>query len=126
LIIDNRRRSWARYESALNALEQRGDVSLPNVPRHCEHNGHIFYIKVADLETRSKFIAHMNSAGIQCVSHYVPLHSAVAGAFFATFHGEDRYTTSESERLVRLPLFFGISDEEIERVVEGVRNFFVA
>lgn len=124
-IIHARRGSWERYESALIALQQRGDITLPYVPRHCEHNGHIFYIKVADLETRSRFIKHMKSAGIQCVSHYVPLHSAAAAASFATFHGDDRYTTSDSERLVRLPLFFGISDQEIDRVIEGVRNFFV-
>jgi len=124
-IIHARRGSWERYESALTALQQRGDITLPCVPRHCEHNGHIFYIKLADLETRSNFVTHMKSAGIQCVSHYVPLHSAAAAASFATFYGDDRYTTSDSERLVRLPLFFGITDQEIDRVIEGVRKFFV-
>lgn len=93
------------YEELAN-LEQQGLIELPKVPNHFEHNAHMFYIKLANLEQRTRFIEYMNEKRIMTVFHYVPLHSSPAGLKFGRFHGETRYTTAESERLVRLPMYF--------------------
>ena len=94
------------------------------IPDGCTNNAHMFYIKVSDLETRTELISYLKEKGIMAVFHYVPLHSAPAGRKFGRFNGEDRYTTKESERLIRLPLFYSISDEEVEYIIDKLKAYF--
>ncbi|MCH5252236.1 MAG: dTDP-4-amino-4,6-dideoxygalactose transaminase [Lachnospiraceae bacterium] len=119
-INQNRLNTWRRYQDRFSTLP----IELPRIPDGCTHNAHMFYIKCRDLQQRTEYISHMRTKGICCVFHYVPLHSAAAGKKFGTFCGEDTYTTKESERLVRLPLFYGLKEEDIERVVEETVQFF--
>lgn len=123
-INDNRRESWAKYYEGLFELAETGLVELMHVPEGCEHNAHMFYIKCKDIEERTSFINYMKERGIMPVFHYIPLHSAPAGRKYGRFFGEDVYTTRESERVVRLPMYYGLREEEINRVVDGVRKFF--
>lgn len=123
-ITADRLASWQHYYDALSPLAGRGLIELPIVPEGCVHNGHIFYIKLRDLEQRTRFIGHMASHDIRTVFHYVPLHSAAAGRKYGRFHGEDRYTTKESERLVRLPLYFGLSESDRQKVIDAALSFF--
>ena len=123
-INEDRKRSWQGYYEALKPLAEAGKLELPAVPPECEPNGHIFYIKCRDLEERTRFIACMKEKGIGAVFHYVPLHSAPAGRRFGRFTGEDVYTTRESDRLVRLPMYYGLTDEDRDTVVGAVREFY--
>ena len=123
-IFDDRMSSWNKYYEKLKPLADEGKIELPYIPGECQHNAHMFYIKARDLEERSAFLAHMRENKIGCVFHYVPLHSAPAGRKFGRFHGQDKYTTKESERLARLPLYYGLSDEDLNRVVEEIYNFY--
>jgi len=123
-ITTNRIATWNAYRNAFADLASAGKVELPSVPDNCIHNGHMFYLKCKDLEERTALLAHMKANDILAVFHYVPLHSAPAGLKFGRFHGEDRYTTIESERLVRLPLWYGMTDEVQQRVMESVKAFF--
>jgi len=122
-IINDRRRSWRIYEKALKALEEKGRITLPHIPKECRHNGHIFYIKARDLDERTKLLKFLKDKEIGAVFHYVPLHSSSAGKKFGRFYGEDRYTTKESERLVRLPLYYGMRNE-IYKVIEAVYEYY--
>ena len=124
LITANRLAIWNAYRNAFADLESAGKLELPSVPDNCVHNGHMFYLKCRDLDERTTLLAHMKENDILAVCHYVPLHSAPAGLKFGRFHGEDRFTTIESERLVRLPLWYGMSDEVRHRVVDSVKAFF--
>lgn len=124
LITANRVATWNAYRNAFYHLASVGKVELPSVPDNCIHNGHMFYLKCKDLDQRTALLAHMKANDILAVFHYVPLHSAPAGLKFGRFHGVDRYTTIESERLVRLPLWYGMTDEVRQRVVECVKAFF--
>ena len=117
--------AWNRYDAELRPLAEEGLFQVPTVPAGCEHNAHMYYLKCRDLSERTEFIRHMKSRGIQCVFHYVPLHSAPAGRKYGRFHGEDEFTTRESERLVRLPMYDSISAEDQAAVVKGVRGFFM-
>ncbi|MCI9648344.1 dTDP-4-amino-4,6-dideoxygalactose transaminase [Oscillibacter sp.] len=123
-INQNRLDTWKRYYETFQPLAQEGKLELPVIPEGCAHNAHMFYIKLRDLEERTAFISHMKSKGVSCVFHYVPLHSAPAGLKFGRFHGEDVYTTKESERLVRLPLYYGLSAEDVRAVTAAARSFF--
>lgn len=123
-INENRLKSWNRYYSGLKELADQGIIELPTVPEGCEHNAHMFYIKAKDLEERTRLIAFMKEHGIGCVFHYIPLHSAPAGRKFGRFHGEDRYTTKESERLMRLPMYYGLKEEDIEKVIGTIKTFY--
>ena len=123
-INDERVNHWKMYYKGLSRLGKKGVVDLPTVPETCLHNGHMFYIKVKDLNERTNLIEHLKSHGIHAVFHYVPLHSAPAGIKFGTFFGEDTYTTTESERLVRLPLYYGIKREEIETVINTIVGYY--
>ena len=116
--------AWQRYDEVLRPLAAEGRFEVPVIPEGCVHNAHMYYLKCRDLAERTAFIAFMKARGVQCVFHYVPLHSAPAGLKFGRFHGEDEYTTRESERLVRLPLYDSITPEDQERVLEGVKAFF--
>jgi dTDP-4-amino-4,6-dideoxygalactose transaminase len=115
---------WKMYYQGFKALEKKGFIELPVVPEACTHNAHMFYIKVKDLKERTRLIGHLESHGIQAVFHYVPLHSAPAGMKFGMFAGEDNYTTKESERLIRLPLYYGIKPEEIESVIDTIVEYY--
>ncbi|MCQ2104494.1 MAG: dTDP-4-amino-4,6-dideoxygalactose transaminase [Fibrobacter sp.] len=123
-IFNNRMVSWESYRERLLPLEQRGLIELPKVPNHCKHNAHMFYIKMPDLDGRTKMIAHLVKNEILAVFHYVPLHNAPAGKRFGEFRGEDRYTTSESNRLLRLPMFYGLQRDDLDFVCDKVEEFF--
>ncbi len=115
---------WNRYYEALEDLQKEGRIELPYVPEGCVHNGHMFYLKCRDLTERTAFIDHMKKNDILTVFHYVPLHSAPAGLKFGRFHGEDRYTTKEADRLVRLPMYYALTEEDREYVISKVKEFY--
>jgi len=115
---------WNRYYEGLKELEESGYIDLPKVPSECEHNGHIFYIKVKDIEERTKLINYLKERGIMATFHYIPLHSAPAGQRFGEFVGEDRFTTRESERLLRLPMFYSLGFFEQEEIISAIREFY--
>ncbi len=110
--------SWEMYEKRLKPLADKGCIELPSIPKECTHNAHMFYIKVKDLEERTALLERFKSKEIGAVFHYIPLHSAPAGLKFGRFFGEDCYTTKESERLLRLPMYYGLTLEEIDTVCE--------
>lgn len=123
-INDNRLQSWNKYYNLLSDLEQKGVLQLPFIPKECKHNAHMFYIKTKDLNERTKLIEYLKTNGIGAAFHYVPLHSAPAGLKFGRFSGEDKYTTKESERLLRLPMYYGLKNEEIEYISDKIHAFF--
>ena len=123
-INNDRLATWNFYYDALLPLAQASRIELPVVPEGCVHNAHMFYIKLRDIEERTAFIAYMKNCGVQTVFHYIPLHSAPAGLKYGRFHGEDVYTTKESDRLVRLPMYYGVSPEDRQLVVDSVKSFF--
>ena len=123
-ITKNRLASWNAYYQGLSDLAAEGLISLPTIPADCQHNAHMFYIKCKDLQERTALLAHLKAQGIGAVFHYVALHSAPAGQQFSRFHGEDRYTTQESDRLIRLPLWYGIAEQEIAKVLTELRFFY--
>lgn len=124
IINDARMACWNEYYKRLAPLAEKGLVELPYIPEHCKHNAHMFYLKVDDLQTRTALLKHLTYNGILAVFHYVPLHSSPAGMRFGRFHGEDKYTTNESNRLLRLPMFYGLKTEEIEYICGKVYEFF--
>ena len=124
LIREDRIASWEIYHDAFRDLSAKERVALPQVPEGCVHNAHMYYIKLRDLDERCKFIEYMKKREIWAVFHYIPLHSSPAGMKYGRFHGNDRWTTKESERLVRLPLFYGMSDGDRESVIDAVHSFF--
>ncbi|MBR3470145.1 MAG: dTDP-4-amino-4,6-dideoxygalactose transaminase [Lachnospiraceae bacterium] len=115
-----------RYYNALKPLADAGKIELPYVPEYCQPNGHMFWLKVADGAERKVFMDEYLKAknGIYAVSHYVPLHTAPAGQKFGRFHGEDKYTTKESERLVRLPMYYGLTNDQVDYICDKVKEFF--
>ncbi len=123
-INNDRLRSWELYREMLSPLEEDGKIVLPTIPAECRHNAHMFYIKVRDLEERTSVISYLKENGIGAVFHYVPLHSSPAGERFGRFHGEDRYTTKESDRLIRLPMYYGLESSDVEYVCEKIREYF--
>ncbi|HPI95668.1 MAG TPA: dTDP-4-amino-4,6-dideoxygalactose transaminase [Gammaproteobacteria bacterium] len=123
-IQNNRLRCWELYFQGLIELEQKGFLSLPVIPEDCTNNAHMFYIKVKDLNTRTQLITHLKKNRILSVFHYVPLHSSQAGRKFGRMSGEDVYTTMESERLIRLPLFYGLTSSELNKITDSIYEFF--
>lgn len=123
-INNNRLETWKTYYEAFKPLKDKGVIELPTIPADCVHNAHMFYIKTKDLDTRQEFIKFMKDNEILCVFHYVPLHSAPAGLKFGRFNGIDEHTTSDSDRLVRLPMYYNIAKEDLERVIEKTIEFF--
>ncbi len=123
-INENRLKSWNTYRNAFEKLVEAGKIEIPYIPEECIHNAHMFYIKLRNLEERTRYIVYMKEREIQTVFHYVPLHSAPAGLKFGRFSGEDEYTTNESERLVRLPLYYGLKEEDIEKTIKTTIAFF--
>ncbi len=124
IINNDRLKSWNLYNEMLQPLADKGCVELPTIPNGCVHNAHMFYIKAKDLAERTKLISYLKENGIGAVFHYIPLHSSPAGKQFGRFNGEDKYTTKESERLLRLPMYYGLSNKEIEYVVNKVKEFY--
>lgn len=120
----DRRRSWETYHRLLQPLAEAGKLELPAVPEGCVHNAHMYYVKLKDPEERGRFMGYLKTHGISSVFHYVPLHSAPAGQRFGRFSGADEYTTKESGRLVRLPMYYGLREEEIREVVRAAEGFF--
>ncbi len=123
-INDARLAIWNRYYEGLSELKEAGKIELPFVPEDCVHNAHMFYIKAKDLEERSELISFLKGNGIMCVFHYIPLHSAPAGLKFGEFRGEDKYTTKESERLARLPMYYGLEMEQVDYIISKVKEFY--
>ena len=121
-IFNDRMNTWNHYREGLKDLADSGRISLPFIPAECRHNAHMFYIKLRDLEDRNALITKLKARGVHTTFHYVPLHSAPAGLKLGRFHGEDRYTTRESERLLRLPLFYGITEDETQQVIDGIKE----
>ena len=116
--------SWNYYYEELRPLAEAGYIEQPFIPDYADHNAHMYYIKTKDLETRGRLIDFMRKHDILTVFHYVPLHSAPAGKKFGRFHGEDKYTTKESERLVRLPMYYHLKEEDREQVVKAIKEFY--
>lgn len=123
-INDKRLAIWNRYNEGFKELAKEHRVELPYIPEECTHNAHMFYLKAKDLEERTELISYLKENGIQAVFHYIPLHSSPAGKRYGRFHGEDKYTTVESERLVRLPLYYGLDDNKVEFIIEKVNEFY--
>lgn len=115
---------WDRYYERLTPLKEAGKLALPVVPEGCVHNAHMFYVKTKDITERTAFISFLAENGVHSVFHYIPLHTAPAGQKFGRFHGEDRYTTAESERLARLPMYYGLSLEQVDYICDVIYKFF--
>lgn len=122
-IQDKRMQIWKLYDQALKPLADKGYIEQPYIPDECSHNAHMYYIKLKDLKERTAFIKYMRANDIGCVFHYVPLHSAPAGEKFGEFHGEDRWTTRESERIVRLPMFYNLDLDDAYKVADTILEY---
>ncbi len=123
-INNNRLKSWNRYYDAFRDMAEKGLIELPYVPAECVHNAHMFYIKCKDFEERQGLIDYLKSNDILPASHYIPLHSSKAGLRFSEFRGEDKYTTKESERLLRLPMYYNLKEEDLDEVVMRVKEYY--
>lgn len=123
-INNNRLETWKQYYESFKYLAEKEIIKLPYIPSNCTHNAHMFYIKCRNLEIRTKYIEFMKQNNVICPFHYIPLHSAPAGLKYGKFYGEDKYTTNESEKLVRLPLYYKISKSDIKFVIEKTQEFF--
>jgi len=122
-INNNRLSSWKLYYDGLKKLEKKYLLTLPSIPENCIHNAHMFYIKVKDIKVRTKLIEHLKSDEIYSVFHYVPLHSSPAGLKFSEFSGDDKFTTLESERLIRLPMYYNLSKDNVKHIIDVVNKF---
>ena len=123
-INQDRLASWQFYYDALKNLADQGKIELPFIPDHCRHNGHMFYIKTADAEERGQLISFLKEREIETVFHYIPLHNSPAGLKWSRFHGTDRYTTVESERLLRLPMYFRLERADAEKTADAIHAFY--
>ena len=123
-INEDRLASWNHYYERLTKLADEEKISLPYVPEECQHNAHMFYIKCKDIDERQALIKHLANNDIMAVFHYIPLHSAPAGKALGRFHGADEYTTKESERLLRLPMFYGLKSEQVDLICDKIMEFY--
>ncbi len=123
-INDDRLKTWHLYHNKLSGLASRGLIELPVIPESCVHNAHMYYIKLNDIEARQEMIEFLKSRGIMSVFHYIPLHSAPAGKQYGRFHGSDIYTTRESERLLRLPMYYQLPPSDTEYICDCIKEFF--
>lgn len=125
-INDSRLECWNHYYNGLSSLAEKGYINLPFIPDNCIHNAHMFYIKTKDIDERTKLINYLKENNILTVFHYIPLHTAPAGLQFGRFHGEDVYTTKESERLLRLPLYYGLDKKDVNFIISKIMEFYEA
>ena len=125
IIYNDRMNTWNKYKELLQELADKNLIELQYIPEECKHNAHMFYIKCKDLDERTNLINFLKENNVNAVFHYIPLHSAEAGLKFGRFHGEDKYTTKESERLLRLPLYYGLKEEDVEFVSSKIKEFYV-
>jgi dTDP-4-amino-4,6-dideoxygalactose transaminase len=116
--------SWQSYYQGFKELEDKGYIELPTIPNNFTHNAHMFYIKVKDINTRTGLLEYLKENHILAVFHYVPLHSSPAGVKFGRFHNKDEYTTKESERILRLPMYYGLNLSDIEKIIYIIKRFF--
>ena len=123
-INENRLRTWNLYYEGLKELKEKKLINLPSIPEKCTHNGHMFYIKLSDINERGLLIEHLKKSDMMAVFHYIPLHSSEAGNVFGIFNGNDIYTTIESERVLRLPIYYGISEKEVNTIINSVIGFY--
>jgi dTDP-4-amino-4,6-dideoxygalactose transaminase len=123
-INNDRLAAWQTYYDAFEQLEQEGFVERPVIPEGCVHNAHMFYLKAKDLEERTALIGYLKQHEIMAVFHYIPLHSAPAGVKFGRFHGEDVFTTKEADRLLRLPMYYGMKKDELDKIIDTVIKFY--
>jgi len=123
-INDKRLALWEHYAAALEPLAKLGHITLGHIPTECQHNGHMFYLKTKDLATRTQLLAFLKEAGIMATFHYVPLHSAQAGKKYGTFSHNDIYTTAESEKIIRLPMFYTLTTHQQEKIIETLYRFY--
>ena len=123
-IFDNRMAIWNRYNEELKELADEGLIELPVIPDECEHNAHLFYFKARNFEERTKLLSFMKENDVLAIFHYIPLHTAPAGLKYGVFSGEDKYTTVESERLARLPMYYGLTESDQTKVIETVKKFY--
>lgn len=124
-INNNRLLTWNIYNEAFKPLADRGIIEIPIIPEKCIHNAHMYYIKCKNIDIRQAYIKFMKDNDVLCVFHYVPLHSAPAGLKFGRFVGDDEYTTIDSERLVRLPMYYNIKKDDLKFVIEKTLEFFL-
>ena len=117
-------KSWNLYFKGFSDLKEAGKIDIPFVPKECIHNAHMFAIRLKDKAERASLIQYLKENEIQAVFHYQPLHSSKAGKQCGSFFGEDQFTTKESERLLRLPLYYGIKEEEVQKVIKTVHDFY--
>ncbi len=123
-INEKRLKMWNRYNEGLKSLVDEGHIELPFIPSECVHNAHMYYIKTKDLKERTDLINFLGENNVKATFHYVPLHSAPAGLKYGRFHGEDKYTTRESDRLVRLPMYYQLEESEVDYVIKYVKAFY--
>jgi dTDP-4-amino-4,6-dideoxygalactose transaminase len=123
-INNDRLNTWHLYYDGLEDLKSDGFIEIPQIPDGCEHNAHMFYLKCKNVEERTELIRCLKENGVSAVFHYVPLHSSLAGERYGRFNGEDRYTTKESERLLRLPLYYGLEESKVEMVINYIKGFY--
>lgn len=123
-INKDRLSSWKKYFKKLKRLEEKKYIQLPTVPKNCKHNGHIFYIKVKNINERTDLINFLRLNNVYAVFHYIPLHKSIAGLKFGRFIGKDNFTTRESRRLIRLPMYYGLKEAEINKVVRLIDKFY--
>lgn len=124
-INEDRLKSWDLYSRRLNTLAEKGFLKLPSVPKTCEHNGHMFYIKAKNLDERTRLIEYLKRNEIMAIFHYIPLHLSPAGLRFGRFDGEDNFTTKESERIIRLPMYYGLKESDIDKIIKTIEKFYV-
>ncbi|MEG0378790.1 MAG: dTDP-4-amino-4,6-dideoxygalactose transaminase [Eubacterium sp.] len=124
VINQNRLDRYESYKKALRPLAESGRIELPFVPDSCVHNAHMFYIKAKDLDERTKLMTHMKENGVQAIFHYIPLHGSDYGKKVGRFNGEDCYTTRESERIMRLPMYYQLENEDLNKVIEAIERFY--
>lgn len=123
--INNKRLAlWELYRQELVQLAEQGCIQLPVIPEGCRHNAHMFYIKTENIDQRSQLIAWLKERGVGAVFHYIPLHTVAAGKKYGVFHGRDKYTTRESERLLRLPLHYNVTEEQVLYICGKIREFY--
>ncbi len=123
-VTENRMARWNQYDAGLADLKAAGRIETPFIPAGCTHNAHMYYIKCRDIAERTELTAFLKERGIGAVFHYIPLHSAAAGLKYSRFHGEDRHTTRESERLLRLPLYYGLTEADCAAVIDALHAYY--